>query len=98
FNEHAAYLPGDTWPETWLLQVNQMFVRNLAEALSIDENSLVEILEYGLQAGKHNEFYELSMQLGLSESQCIQALVMNIQKNDPNVFNELITRIESALE
>lgn len=98
FKERIAYLPGDSWPESWLIQVNQAFVGGLAEMLSADENWLTEVLEYGLQAGKHNEFNELAKQLGLARHQCIQALMLNIKNNCPEVFEELTCTILGALE
>lgn len=98
FYSRVAYLPGDTWPEAWLIQANQEFVGTLADMLFTEENWLAEVLEYGLQAGKHNEFHELANQLGLAKHQCIQALMMNVRNNKPEVFDELATAIEGALE
>ena len=37
---------------------------------------LKEILEYGVQAGKHNEFYEISRQLGMERDMSLQTFVM----------------------
>lgn len=98
FTERVAYLPGDTWPESWLLQANQEFVDSLADLLVTDQNQLVEYLEYALQAGKHNEFREFALQLGLDKHQCIQALMMNCRNNRPDIFSELIESIEKWLE
>jgi len=98
FNERVAYLPGDLWPEAWLLQANQEFVGGLAEIFSADEGWLADVIEYGLQAGKHNELHELSKHLGLDRSQCLQALVMNIKNNSPEAFDPLVLAIEGALE
>lgn len=68
FTNRVTYLPGDTWPEAWLLQVNQEFVESLSDILFTDQNQLAEYLEYGLQAGKHNEFHEIAVQLGLNKT------------------------------
>lgn len=54
FTERVAYLPGDTWPEAWLLEANQEFIESLADLLFVDQHLLAGYLEYGLQAGKHN--------------------------------------------
>lgn len=98
FAQRVAYLPGEIWPEAWLLQANQEFIEKLADLLFTDLNHLVEYLEYGLQAGKHNEFRELASHLGLEKHQCIQALMMNLRNNSPDVFSELIQAVEGRLE
>lgn len=98
FAERVAYLPGETWPEAWLLQSNQEFIESLADLLSADQNQMVEYLEYGLQAGKHNEFRELASQLGLEKHQCIQALMMNLRNCSPGVFSELVEAVAGKLE
>ena len=98
FQERITYLPGETWPESWLIQNNQEHVDGLADLLYTDKNWLVEILEYALQAGKHNEFYELSKHLNLEKHQCIQFLVMNIRNHKPEAFDELTAAVRSSLE
>ncbi|MCP5230615.1 MAG: ATP-binding protein [Zoogloeaceae bacterium] len=98
FKDRITYLPGDSWPEAWLIQANKEFVSHLAHMLFVDENLLAEVLEYGLQAGKHNEFHEIANHLGLEKHQCVQALMMNIREHKPEIFNELKTAIDNALE
>lgn len=98
FTDKVAYLPGETWPESWLIQANQEFVDTLAVLVDAEPNWLSDILEYGLQAGKHNEFHELAQQLGLVKHQCIQALMTNIRSNDPNIFDELTEIVKNLLE
>lgn len=97
FKDRTTYLPGDTWPEAWLFQANQEFVDGLAEKLSTDPNWLVEILEYGLQAGKHSELHEFAKQVGLDSNQCIQVLMMNIKEKSPETFDDLIHAVEKRL-
>jgi predicted ATPase len=98
FTDRITYLPGDTWPEAWLLQSNQEFVESLAISLATDKNLLAEYLEYGLQAGKHNEFRKLALQLGLEKHQCVQALMMNLRNNNSEVFSEILRSVECKLE
>lgn len=98
FNSRVSYLPGETWPEAWLIQQNKEHSSSLAALLVAEENGLVEVMEYGLQAGKHNEFFEISKHLGLEKQQCIQYFMMNLRSSNPNIFNELITAVSEALE
>jgi hypothetical protein len=72
YKEHITYLPGESWPEGWLLQKASEVLQPLAAILGTEENELEDILEYGLQAGKHNEFFEVSNHLGLDAEQCLQ--------------------------
>jgi len=98
FKSHIDYLPGETWPEVWLIQKNLEHLSSLSELTLTDESSLVEIMEYGLQAGKHNEFHEISGHLGLEKRQCIQYFVMNIQKHDSAVFQTILEKVTFLLD
>jgi len=71
-SEHACYLPGDTWPEAWLLQRATDVLDPLAAILQTEPDDLKDHIEYGLQAGKHNEFHEIAKHLGLEQAQCLQ--------------------------
>jgi len=98
FAEHIAYLPGDIWPESWIIQKNQEAVESLAILVDADQDFLIEIMEYGLQAGKHNEFYEIAEHLGLSREQCLQLFTTNIKQHFEDEFTSLIEKIRSMLE
>ncbi|XGA80217.1 AAA family ATPase [Halomonas sp. CH40] len=97
FKGRVAYLPGEAWPEAWLLQANVEFITSLANMLGTDEDWLAEVIEYGLQAGKHDEFHELSKHLGLEKHHCIQYLMMNIRNCQPEAFSEIESAVERAL-
>ena len=98
FKKHVAYLPGDTWPESWIVQKNQENIEGLSSLVDADEDWLVEVLEYGLQAGKHNEFFEISEHLGLDKEQCLQFFTMNVKQHFQEEFVTLIEFIESVLD
>lgn len=97
FRDRVSYLPGTTWPEAWLLTANKPFVASLCEHVSADANVLSDALEYGLQAGKHNELAELSGHLGLAPNQCVQALMLNLRGRSPEVFSELVDFVRASL-
>jgi hypothetical protein len=97
FTDHVSYLPGDTWPESWIVQRNQDAVAELAELVDEDKDALIDILEYGLQAGKHNEFYEIAGHLGLDEQQCLHFFTTNVKRCFDGDFKLLFDKIEKML-
>lgn len=97
FTQRISYLPGDQWPEAWLIQRNLEHLDSLAALLSTDSSRLSEIIEYGLQAGKHNEFFEISKHLGLEKHQCIQYFMINLKAHSPAIFDELIDSIKNSI-
>ncbi|WP_206360388.1 hypothetical protein, partial [Pseudomonas viridiflava] len=60
YNQRVTYLPGDTWPEAWIVQQAKEQPLLVSEALGLDIDRVDDIMEYGLQAGKHNEFFEIA--------------------------------------
>ena len=79
-------------------QRNAGLVDELSRLLDAEPNWLAEILEYGLQAGKHDEFHEISKHLGLEKRQCIQFFVTNLRSCAPEVFLHLVKSIENAVD
>lgn len=97
FKDHICYLPGDAWPELWLLQKSHEVISPLASVLGADINDLTDILEYGLQAGKHNEFHEIAKHIGLEEHSCMQHFTSVICHHLSNEFSPLVDKISSVL-
>ena len=98
FAAHIDYLPGDTWPEAWLIQRATECLPSLAQAVSCETDILKDILEYGLQAGKHNEFYEIAKQLGIERDMCLQSIAMIVTSSFQSEFQPLLANITNALE
>lgn len=98
FGSHINYLPGDSWPEAWLVQRASDSVDALAPMLSCDLDTLKDILEDGLQAGKHNEFFEISKQLGMERDMCLQMVAMVACKSFANEFKPLINHVAKVLQ
>lgn len=46
FTEHSTYLPGDTWPESWILEKSKNSLSSLSELINVEEGSLADIIEY----------------------------------------------------
>lgn len=96
-HKHIDYLPGNTWPEAWLVQKSSESVAHLSALLNAETDSLLEILEYGLQAGKHNELFEISKHLGLDQNQCLHLFTSNVSQHLNGEFTPLINKISSIL-
>lgn len=98
FSSHIDYLPGGTWPEAWLVQRATECIPELSSAVSCNADMLKDILEDGLQAGKHNEFYEIAKQLGIERNMCLQSIAMTVTNKFNHEFIPLISHIERALD
>lgn len=79
--ERLFYLPGDVWPEKWIIESSVAVVRNSMSTENVvdgvdglisnwgisSKEELLEMLLVAERAGKHCEFYELATLLGLDE-------------------------------
>jgi len=97
FSTRVAYLPGDTWPEAWLVQKAASAPATLCIPLGTDADTLSDILEYGLQAGKHDEFYEIAKQLGLDVPTCLRLVAQNVCSENAEEFYPIIEHISTVL-
>ena len=98
FAAHIDYLPGETWPEAWLVQRATECIPSLAQAISCDVDLLNDILEYGLQAGKHNEFYEIAQQLGMERDMCMQMVAMVVAVTFSHEFKPIADHVAKSLD
>jgi predicted ATPase len=96
--ERFAYLPGTTWPEPWIVQKCIENIEVTASALALDEDLVTPILEYGLQAGKHNEFFEIAKQVGLERLECLRLLGKTVCDACPTEFDALRKAVGSRLQ
>ena len=98
FASRIDYLPGDSWPEAWLVQRSADCVAPLAAMLSCEPEALNDILEYGLQAGKHNEFLEIAKHLGMDRDMCLQMFAMVVCNSCTEEFKPLLARVAASLQ
>lgn len=91
------YLPGETWPEAWIVQKCKEIPIAVALALGVDVDQAAEVLEYALQAGKHNEFHEIGAQVGLSKDRCLGLLCDVVCANFVKEFDSLREIIKADL-
>jgi predicted ATPase len=98
FDAHSSYLPGTTWPEAWIIQKCKESLPETFAALALDdEGEAHEYLEYALQAGKHNEFFELAKYVGLEKTHCLELLTKVVSEKYLKEFSEVRELIYSKL-
>lgn len=97
FHARVIHLPGDTWPELWLLKKASEAKERVAEALGTSVDDLTDILEYGMQAGKHNEMHEIARHVGLERDVCLQLMAAVIASEFDDEMSSLTTRIQGVL-
>lgn len=98
FHDHIAYLPGDSWPEAWIVQKSNECINELSKLTFSDPDTLTDLLEYGLQAGKHNEFFDISKNLGLDQLQCLQLFTACVCQSFSDEFEAITNRIGKILD
>ena len=98
FNARCSFLPGNTWPESWIIQKTIANPDSLATKLKMDESELVETLEQGLLEGKHKEFGRISDLVGMDEVRCLDLFTQNLVEQEPDEFGPLVDRLNQWLE
>lgn len=97
FKSRIEYLPGDTWPEKWLIEKSEICIGELSKATKCSENNFSDILKAGGEAGKHSEFFEISKQLSLERDFCLQIFAATISEKFPAEFEHITKRISEIL-
>ncbi|OPY76060.1 MAG: hypothetical protein A4E65_03291 [Syntrophorhabdus sp. PtaU1.Bin153] len=100
-NERLVALPGDSWPESWLLsQCEETADDQLADQLSTTKERLGEAIKKANLAGKHDELYALSHELGHDENGdfVCQTLCRHVAIKRPESFDHLRACIRNLLK
>lgn len=97
FSENIAYLPGDEWPEKWIINKNLEYVDNLAMLVNGDPDITMAALNRGAGSEKHKEFYEASIILGISESEMLDRCCLNIAMMCPESMIHLVDLVRKKL-
>jgi len=92
------YLPGETWPESWIVQKCSESIDVLAPLLGVGVDELVDVIEQGLEAGKHNEFSEIGVVVGLEEEDVLVRFCMAISQSHADQFQTLIESLQKRLD
>lgn len=96
--ERISYLPDDTWPEAWLMQVGKEVADELAALVGSDSDSVVEALGKGAKAGKHSELFTAGKELGLEREDFLLIIAGAVTRKFPEHFDEVVGKIGTALD
>ncbi len=96
--ERIEYLPGETWPESWIVQKCSECIESLSAVLSIDKDRLVDVVKQGLEAGKHYEFTNIGEAIGLDETDTLNRFCMVISQCHLEYFTPIIQSIQRRLD
>jgi hypothetical protein len=98
-NARLAYLPGDTWPEKWIIQtLRSDQLSDLQDRWNVEETTLGEALREANQAGKHDELRTLASELELDESCVSSGVAQHLARNHPEDFEPLGEKIKELLD
>jgi predicted ATPase len=97
FNSKIIFLPGQEWPEKWILLNSLKFVKQLAVINKCDPDELTDIIETALQADKHAQFYELSEKLNIQPEVLIDRFLVVLTQELSGDFDLILTKINSFL-
>lgn len=99
-SSRLKYLPGDEWPEKWLIESAQS-VEDKSDLLHLwgldSVTRLDNALEDAVLAGKHREFYTLHEEMQQPQSQIICDLARFVNKTQPENMEHLVSKIEECL-
>ena len=87
FKYRCLFLPGDQWPESWIVLKAKECTTSIATKLQIHEAVLLSILDQGLSAGKHSEFYRISELLRIPKERCLDIFTQVVAENNLNDFS-----------
>lgn len=98
FEKRIAFLPGDKWPERWLIE--KMIISNtetLSEGFRVDDTSFKEYVEEALSEGKHQEIHCLSESLCIKEESLCCFLSRWATEQFHDDFLSILTIIKNIL-
>ena len=99
FNERLAFLPGETWPEKWIIeQLKNLNTDSLASLIRTSKDELETYIEEAEIAGKHNEIYTLAECLSL-DTEHVCCMVTRWLADQPDVdFSGIEDKIINFLQ
>ncbi len=96
--ERLCFLPGDTWPENWILsQCTKIDTSRIEDRLILNNAELGEYIEEAIQAGKHREFPTIANRTNLEEEYLKQIFSGCVASCTQRQFVEILSGIERSL-
>jgi len=97
FNSRVVFLPGEDWPEKWMLLESLKHCTELSQALNSDIDQLSDNIQTALQSKKHSEFYELGKLLNIAPEILLDRFSVVLTQQGAESFIEILNKIISAL-
>lgn len=98
FRDRVSFLPGDEWPEKWLVSNLTDGSDELESAFKTDNDEFKDIIEDAQEADKHNEIYTIAEGLSLDTKYVLRVLSSWATKEHSIMFNEPKNLISTFLE
>lgn len=99
-NARLNYLPGDEWPEKWLVESTQASddLSELVDCWRLSSKfDLEDALSESLRAGKHNEFFKLSEEMQQTEEKVLSDLSSFVTRTQPENIEHIESHITEML-
>lgn len=97
--ERLTTLPGDTWPENWLLtQCRELELDSICGTFSVDQANFEEFIEEALRADRHSEFFSLSKRLNLDSDYICKTLCSHVANHRKELFSSINEAINKFLD
>jgi hypothetical protein len=99
FSSRLVFLPGQTWPEKWLLQtLLSIDCSSLASYLNVSEEEFRQCLEDAISAEEHDEIYTLARKLSIDDPKLVCCTTVNhLAHSEPNHFQLITQKIAELL-
>lgn len=99
FRKRLYFLPGNTWPEKWLIeQVKSLETKELSTLLKCSDEEFKTYVEEALTAEKHNELYILSKNLSLDVDYVKGTVASWLSRKIEQEFSATISAIQNYLD
>lgn len=100
-----SYLPGNCWPEKWLIESAKLILNTINDSSSLmldwgleNDNQTTQLLDEALISGKHSEFHELSVRLCINQNEILSDIIKFVKKNDINFIENIKSMINNMLD
>ena len=98
FTERLSVLPGDIWPEKWLIQsLQSMDTAELASLLAVPKEELCSYIDEAAGAEEHNEINILAKRLSLDPMHIFRTAACCLARSDNDYFRPIHETIERFL-
>jgi hypothetical protein len=98
FDQHVSFLPGDTWPERWLILTASSDSPEIASKFGANNRQAKDALDFALQQDKHSEIWGLAQKLAAGVDETVDRLCLVCQDLAEQEFTDVLKFLESKLK